>query len=86
MTEPESRREAILKKLNQGSIILSVVAGLILLIDKLHYKEAYQGLPPISILGLVLIFLLVARLNRRHHSRLAGIIFIATYFVFGNQI
>ncbi|PIZ09697.1 hypothetical protein COY54_02465 [Candidatus Falkowbacteria bacterium CG_4_10_14_0_8_um_filter_41_36] len=81
MTEPESRREAILKKLNQGSIILSVVAGLILLIDKLHYKEAYQGLPPISILGLVLIFLLVARLNRRHHSRLAGIIFIATYWL-----
>jgi len=81
MPEPQSRRATILKKLNQGSIFLSVVAGLILLIDKLHYREAYRGLSPLSILGLILVFLLVADLNRRHHSRLAGIIFIATYWL-----
>lgn len=81
MTEPESRRETILKKLNQGSIVLSVVAGLISLVDKLHYGDGYRGLPPVIILGLILVFLLVARLNRRHYSRLAGIIFIATYFI-----
>jgi signal transduction histidine kinase len=81
MTENELRRESILKKLNHGSIILTASAGLILLIDKFYYRDAYQGLPPISILGLIIIFLLATKLNRRHYSRLAGTIFIATYFI-----
>ncbi|MFA4942789.1 MAG: ATP-binding protein [Patescibacteria group bacterium] len=81
MNENESRRELILNKLNQGSLTLSIIAGLILLIDKLKYRETYQGLPPSVILGLILIFVLVANLNHHRHSNLAGTIFIATYFL-----
>ncbi len=81
MSENESRRESILKKLNRGSIVLSAGAGLILLIDKLEYRDAYQGLPLLAILGLLFIFYLISQLNQHHQSHLAGIIFIATYFI-----
>jgi len=80
MNDQETRREAILQKLNHGSTVLSIIAGLIILSDKLHYRDAYQGLPPVAILGLILIFFLVSRLNHHHHSALAGVIFLATYF------
>lgn len=81
MNEKEARREAILKQLNRGSLVLTTLASLIIWSDSLRYREQYQGLPLIFSLGLILIFVLVFALNRHHYSRLAGIIFIATYFI-----
>ncbi|MEI7620519.1 MAG: hypothetical protein WCJ57_03025, partial [Candidatus Falkowbacteria bacterium] len=80
MKNHRPRRELILRKLNQGSIVLSAIAGLILLTDQVTQQNTSHGLP-LPIIGcLLLIFSLVAFLNRRHHSRSAGIIFLITYF------
>ncbi len=81
MNDNEARRESILTKLTQGSIILSLIAGLILVADKIQYQDNYQGLPLLFVLIPILIFLSVLILNRYHHSRLAGIIFVSTYFL-----
>ncbi len=79
--EDAKRREFILNILLLGSIILSAVANIALLIDVIRLGPAYRGLDPLVSVIIFFIFLGLYYLSRKGFFTLASYIFIGLYLV-----
>ena len=79
--EDSSRRELILNILLLGTLSLAAIACLNATIRLLLLGEKYQGVPPLMLFVLVLIFFVLFLLSRFRFSRFAAYLFIFLYYL-----